>query len=242
MKSLLLFCAAVTCIGGVALAQSTQSLSVLGRADLAYRTFSVGEGVPADVKSVYDDLESVAVLPAVELRYARTLSTRHGLRMGLSYSVMGFESRPSGPLMWGCQYVDGEFDPTIDCGEGDFDRVSGYRFHYLTAPVAYTYRAISRDGGLRLELALGLEPAYFLKSNHKYDTSNGTRIAGSFSGPLHDFTIGLTSGVALSYPIKESVSLRLEPTFRYQLTPTNDGSFGTRLYTLGLAAGLSVSL
>ena len=146
-------------------AQSPNTLTLLERADLGYRALAIENNRP-NLETQFNNAEEVAILPAVELRYHRAITPRHGLRIGASYSLMGFD-RKAAAYRLGCQWNGTEYDPSIECGEDEFDVVSGYRFHYLTVPVAYTYRLFSRERGVTFDLAAGLAPGYLMKSKTK---------------------------------------------------------------------------
>lgn len=85
LNSLILICCASLCSSSL-LAQSTQSLTLLGRANLAYRSTRSLSGNDAGLQ-VFDEGDKVAVLPGLELRYARSLGGRHGLCTGVRVTL-----------------------------------------------------------------------------------------------------------------------------------------------------------
>lgn len=206
-------------------AQSIQSLTLLGRADVAYRSSRSLSGND-EVLAVFDEVDEVALLPALELRYARSLGGPHGLRAGIGYSVVGWNVEQR-ELRWGCQFDGEKLDPTVECAE-DADRLRGYRYHVVSVPVGYAYTLRALSERWSLALAAVVEPSWLRYAGVLY--ASGARTEPQFPPGRREgsFVVGVADSASLGYRLRESVAVRIEPAYRHHLSRLNDGDFRYR--------------
>jgi len=94
-------------------------------------------------------------------------------------------------------------------------------FDLFEIPFLVKYRILDKKFGI--SLSGGLSPAYLLKNstilevdNDKYDIGN--------SDNLNTMIVNTTLGLGLNYTVSNKISLNLEPTFKYSLSPINKNS------------------
>jgi hypothetical protein len=110
-------------------------------------------------------------------------------------------------------------------------------FNYLEIPVLFKYKAIDRKidlnfvGGISYNMLVG-NSAYAYQSGVKYSIGKTEGLSPvNFSSSL---------GLGFEYNLSAKVSLDIEPTFRYYLTPLS-GLVGSSIhpYSFGIFSGLS---
>jgi hypothetical protein len=110
-------------------------------------------------------------------------------------------------------------------------------FNYVEVPVVLKYKLIDRNIDLKV---IGGVSYNILVNNTAYSTSGGTRYyIGSTEG-LSPVTLSSSLGMGMEYNFSGRLSLNLEPTFRYYITPLG-GVAGSSIhpYSIGIFSGIS---
>jgi hypothetical protein len=119
------------------------------------------------------------------------------------------------------------------------DSESGIQQHldYLEIPFNIRYSVIDR--AIELQLVGGLSTNFLVSNYVTMETSSGQEEIGYLSN-INTVNYSGNAGVGMIYHLGGSLSLILEPRFRYFLNSINDSSLpSTRPYSLGLYTGLS---
>jgi hypothetical protein len=109
-------------------------------------------------------------------------------------------------------------------------------FNYLELPFLLKYKVIDRGVDLKV---IGGFSYNILVNNSAYTTSEGTRyIIGKTEG-LSPVTFSSSLGMGMEYNFSGSLSLSIEPTFRYYIT-SPDGMVGSSIhpYSFGILSGI----
>jgi hypothetical protein len=109
-------------------------------------------------------------------------------------------------------------------------------FNYLEVPFILRFKLIDKTIGMNLIGGISYNQ---LLNNSAYTLSDGNKyFIGSTDG-LYSITLSSSFGVGMEYNISKSLSLNLEPTFKYFLTPIS-GQSGSSIhpYTFGVMSGL----
>jgi len=134
------------------------------------------------------------------------------------------------------RYTSDSFDPV----KADLNYLGNsviQNFNYLEVPVLFRYKAIDRKldlkfiGGLSYNMLVG-NSAFTYVSGVKYTVGKTEGLSNvNFSSSL---------GLGFEYNFSGKISLNLEPTFRYYLTPLG-GLIGSSIhpYSFGVFSGLS---
>jgi hypothetical protein len=109
-------------------------------------------------------------------------------------------------------------------------------FSYLEIPFVMRYKLLDRSidfnlvGGLSYNLLL---------TNSAYTTGSGEKFVIGETEGLSPVTFSSTIGMGMEYKLSTSLSLNLEPTFRYYLTPLG-GLAGSSIhpYSFGILSGI----
>jgi hypothetical protein len=108
---------------------------------------------------------------------------------------------------------------------------------YLELPFNLRYSVIDRD--LEVQLVGGMSTNFLVSSNVTMPTSEGDREIGYLTN-IKTINYSGNAGVGMIYHVKEHLSLRLEPRFRYFINSVNDRTLpSTRPYTFGIYTGLN---
>ena len=214
-------------------AQNTQSFELYGRADIAYRELSAKAAWAESFKESFNDIETVALLPAVGLRYRLGLNPRHSVALGLSLSQMGYNQRAR-DLTWGSQWNGTVFDPTLP---GENLRFVGERYSYLTTAMTYAYTLTRPGAKLAIQLSGGIESGLLLSSRTVIARDGQRESQRIEARDYRQFNIGFLSSVMLQRRMSQRLTLFAEPTFRHQLTAIEANFIQGRLWTAGLALG-----
>jgi hypothetical protein len=110
-------------------------------------------------------------------------------------------------------------------------------FNYLEIPVLFKYKAIDRKmdlnfvGGISYNMLVG---------NSAFAYDKGIKYSIGKTEGLSQINFSSSIGLGFEYSISEKISLNLEPTFRYYLTPIG-GLVGSSVhpYSFGVFSGLS---
>jgi hypothetical protein len=110
-------------------------------------------------------------------------------------------------------------------------------FSYLELPVVLRYKVVDKTIDLNL---IGGISYNFLVSNDVYTMHNGGKYDIGTTQGLNPFTLSSSLGMGMEYNFSSSLSLNLEPTFRYYINPFSS-STGLRNhpYSFGLFSGIS---
>jgi Outer membrane protein beta-barrel domain len=110
-------------------------------------------------------------------------------------------------------------------------------FSYLELPVVLKFKLIDKTIGINL---LGGLSYNLLVNNSVYTTIDGSRYSIGKTEGLNPLTLSSSLGMGMEYNLSSKISLNLEPTFRYYLSPFSDatGSF-IHPYSFGIFSGLS---
>jgi hypothetical protein len=110
-------------------------------------------------------------------------------------------------------------------------------FNYLEVPVVLKYKFIDRNVDLKL---IGGVSYNVLVNNSAYTTSGGTKYYIGKTDGLSPVTLSSSLGMGMEYSFSGRLSLNLEPTFRYYITPLG-GMAGSSIhpYSFGVLSGIS---
>jgi hypothetical protein len=110
-------------------------------------------------------------------------------------------------------------------------------FNYLEIPLVFKYKAIDRKldlnfvGGLSYNMLVG---------NTAFASVNGVKYSIGKTEGLSPVNFSSSFGLGLEYNLSEKISLDIEPTLRYYLSPMGEQSgSSTRPYSFGVFSGLS---
>jgi hypothetical protein len=133
-------------------------------------------------------------------------------------------------------YTPEVFDPE----KNELTRISSsltQNFNYVEVPVVLKYKVIDRDVDFKV---IGGVSYNILVSNSAYASSGSTRyIIGKTEG-LNPVTVSSSLGMGMEYNFSRSLSLNIEPTFRYYITSPG-GLTGSSIhpYSFGILSGIS---
>jgi hypothetical protein len=110
-------------------------------------------------------------------------------------------------------------------------------FNYLEVPFIIRYKVIARTLGMNV---IGGFSYNQLLNNSAYAVSDGNKIFIGSTDGLYPITLSSSIGVGMEYSLSKKVSINLEPTFRYYLTPmSGQGGSSLHPYTFGIFSGVS---
>ncbi len=222
-----------------ALAQRPE-LTFFAGPSIAYRTLSA-QGNHSYLAGAFDDTDRRAVLGEVGLRHSQAVGKRSRLSGGLTYGTLGYNFSEA-PLKWGSQWNGTAFDPTLPSGEPDASPLIGHRFTYVAAPIEYAYQLLGDGHSVRLSLRGGAEPAILVGQVQRLRASDNSRYSRELDGLFHGYSLGLRTGLSVSYGMAPGWAIVAEPTFRHQLLPLIEGLLQTRLYSTSLMLGIQRTL
>ncbi len=109
-------------------------------------------------------------------------------------------------------------------------------FSYLELPVVLKFKLIDKTIGINLIGGLSYN---LLVNNSVYTTVDGSKYSIGKTEGLNPLTLSSSLGMGMEYNLSSKISLNLEPTFRYYLSPFSDatGSF-IHPYSFGIFSGL----
>lgn len=119
------------------------------------------------------------------------------------------------------------------------------RYYYLEIPVRLNYRVLNKKvfwyvtGGVSLNIFLKDKTKYWLTYNGGLKEVNTVENATVDPNSLVYAVIG---GVGAGYNITEKFNLRLEPLFRYSLTPLEEAPIDQHNYSVGTQLSLNIKL
>jgi hypothetical protein len=110
-------------------------------------------------------------------------------------------------------------------------------FSYLELPVVLKFKLIDKTIGINLIGGLSYN---LLVNNSVYTTVDGSKYSIGKTEGLNPLTLSSSLGMGMEYNLSSKISLNLEPTFRYYLSPFSDatGSF-IHPYSFGIFSGFS---
>lgn len=110
-------------------------------------------------------------------------------------------------------------------------------FNYLEVPFVLKYKFLDRKVDFNL---IGSVSYNVLVSNSAYAFANDTRYYLGKTEGLSPVTLSSSIGMGMEYSLSTRLSLNLEPTFRYYITPLG-GTIGSSIhpYSFGILSGFS---
>lgn len=110
-------------------------------------------------------------------------------------------------------------------------------FSYLEVPFVFRYKFIDRTIGMNLIGGISYNQ---LLNNSAYTVAGGNKyFIGSIEG-LYPVTLSSSLGVGMEYNLSKRLSVNLEPTFKYFITPMGgQSSSSMHPYTFGIFSGVS---
>ncbi len=133
-------------------------------------------------------------------------------------------------------YTNDVFDPV----KANLSYVSSTIFQdlsFLELPLILRYKIIDRKIDLNV---IGGMSYNFLVNNSVYAVMDGGKYPVGTTEGLNTVSLSSSLGMGMEYKLSESLSLNLEPTFRYYLNPFNSSnSGGFHPYSLGIFSGVS---
>jgi outer membrane protein with beta-barrel domain len=108
---------------------------------------------------------------------------------------------------------------------------------YLEFPITLRYKVVDKLVDINL---IGGVSYNFLVGNSVYSVNDEGKYPIGKTEGLNPITVSSSIGMGLEYNFSENLSLNLEPTFRYYLSPFNDMvSSGMHPYSFGVFSGIS---
>ena len=110
-------------------------------------------------------------------------------------------------------------------------------FNYLEIPFVMKYKLFDRNIDFNLTGGISYN---LLINNSSYAMSGGEKFYIGDTGSLSPVTLSSSMGMGIEYSFSRKLSLNLEPTFRYYLTPLG-GLAGSAIhpYSFGVLSGVS---
>lgn len=110
-------------------------------------------------------------------------------------------------------------------------------FNYLEVPLFLKYKVIDRKVDFNL---IGGISYNILISNSAYSYSGGVKYYIGKTEGLSLVTISSSIGMGMEYSLSKKISLNVEPTFRYYLTPVGSlTGYSLHTYSFGILSGFS---
>jgi hypothetical protein len=133
-------------------------------------------------------------------------------------------------------YTIGVFDPD----KSDLQYLNNsvlQNFRYLEMPIMLRYKIFDKKIDLNF---IGGISYNLLVNNHVYTLDNGKKLQVGKTDGLNAYAFSSSLGMGMEYNLSERLSLNLEPTIRYYLSPFSNG-LGTNIhpYSVGVFSGLS---
>jgi hypothetical protein len=133
-------------------------------------------------------------------------------------------------------YTSDVFDPT-KANLKYLDNSLTQSFSYLELPLFLKYKLVDKTLGLNV---IGGLSSNFLVNNAVYSSLNGGKYLVGKTEGVNPIAFSSSLGMGMEYNFSKSISLNLEPTFRYYINPFT-GADGMRIhpYSFGIFSGLS---
>ena len=119
------------------------------------------------------------------------------------------------------------------------------RYHYLELPLRVNYRFLNRK--VFCYVTAGVSMNLFLNDKSKiwltYNTGETDVVTSESS--IYDFNktaLAVLGGLGIGYHISEKLNVRLEPLFRYSLTPLAEAPINQYNYSIGCQIGMNIKL
>ena len=233
----------------------------------SYRSID-GNGLQIPNESVgndyFEDVESgiVSIAGGISLNYR--FSDRLSLGSGLYVSRIGQENNdvlayndPGGNGMYKLATSAGtvtinprKFETVIteqqisvkDSIPGDYivNASMVQNLDYLEVPLILKYKVLNKK--LSFNLMGGLSPG-ILVNNRSYFNVDGGKVQTGTTENINPVIYNTLIGVGLEYAISKKLSINMEPTFKYSLSPVNTGSeLRYQPYSISWFTGLSYKL
>lgn len=245
---------------------SSSNWSVGGRISPLYSYRSISDGSyetanEAIAKEYFDEVESglLTIAGGISLNYK--FSDRWSLGSGMYVSRIGQETSqvlalatPGGSGMYKLATSAG----TVTINPAKFQSVmveqqvsvkdtipGGYlvsgdfvqNLDYFEVPFIMQYKIT--DKRFSVQLMGGLSPG-ILVNNRSYFESDGHKVQTGIVEDVNPMIYNSVVGFGLEYSISEKVSLNLEPTFKYSLSPVNTSSnLSTHPYSMSWFTGIT---
>jgi len=108
---------------------------------------------------------------------------------------------------------------------------------YLEVPLVVNYKL--SDNRFAIKLMGGLSPG-ILVNNRSFFAKDGEKLQTGTTQDVNSMIYNSVVGIGLNYSISEKVSINLEPTFKYSLSPVNSsGEMNYHPYSLSWFTGIS---
>ena len=173
-------------------------------------------------------------------------SARFGFTSGFTAK---YQFRPRFALESGLQFVDkGDkhkfdsddfvtIDPDTDPTDPSIPEKGKIKYHYyyVSVPLKVSYYLLQKD--FDLFLTLGASADYFLTGRQKsivHFPEETQRESNKIDGNVNPFSVVGFAGFGIEKNIAQHLQFRLEPLFRYSLTPLAEGLLNEHSYSFGL--------
>jgi hypothetical protein len=130
------------------------------------------------------------------------------------------------------------------------DRILGkadtqFRYHYIEIPLRVNYHfMVKKVFGY---ITAGISVNTFLNDESKtwvtYDNGETEVVTGETSiADFNEVAFGIIGGAGIAYKVTNRFDIRLEPLFRYSLTPLAEAPIDQHNYSIGCQVGISMRL
>lgn len=224
--------APIVCIGQEReLVESPFSIGLNFSPNYSYRTLNYGEELNSFVDA-REALEhpSFGFNTGIVVQYAIGQPIELAMNVQVSRQTHIFKDVPVGDVLGGA--TGGFADNQL-------------RYYYLEIPVRANYHFLK--GKVFAYATAGASLNLFLRdeSKSRITYADGETDERSSATAIQDYNItafGLIGGVGLGYHLNEKWDVRMEPVFRYSLTPLADAPIHQYNYSIGCQFGVNVKL
>lgn len=232
----------------------------------SYRDISINyenqpQGNPVDAEAEFDKSEEALISYAGGIDVNYNLSKHWSIQSGVYYSQIGqvnnnalnFVQDNDQYLLFSISTSTGNINVAFEKIPADIRKINPPKdtlesidlnnvkiiqnFNLFEIPLVLKYKILSKKVGL--SISGGLSPAYVLK-NRTYLQVNSDKYDIGNSDNLKTMIYNSTIGLGINYFISKKLSLDLEPTFKYSLSPINKNSqFDYHPYSFSFFTGLN---
>jgi hypothetical protein len=221
--------------------QEKPSVSYTGGVSFSYkvtRRFSIQSGMfYSSVGQVLEGVKAFTGFAPYQVSKGNPnflVITSNGLVMTSNRDVYISSANSSGRVQ--TNYTKDIFDPkqaALKATGGDIKQ----SFNYFEIPVMLRYKIIDKD--LDLNIVGGMSGNLLVKNN-VYTVVDGAKYSIGETSDLNNIIFSSSVGLGLEYSLTQNLSMNLEPTFRYYLSPFS-GITSTNIhpYSIGVFSGIS---
>jgi hypothetical protein len=229
--------------------------------DISFNYENQTQANPVEAESEFDNSEEALISYGGGIDVNYHLSKRWSIQSGMYYSQVGqvnnnalnFVQDNDQYLLFSINTSTGNINVAFEKIPADIRKINPPKdtlesvdlnnvkiiqnFNLFEIPIMLKYEILSKKIGL--SISGGLSPAYVLRNQTYLQVDNDKYNIGN-SDNLKTMIYNSTIGLGINYFISKKLSLDLEPTFKYSLSPINKNSeFDYHPYSFSFFTGLS---